>query len=110
MCSIEKIERRSNMKKYTLKNLLPLGSIVTLKHGKKRIMIIGRVQEHAQSKKIYDYSAVYYPEGLIDVKELFLFQQEDIEQVFFIGMQDMEEFTFRTYLETTLKKQGLVEI
>lgn len=97
------------MKQDTLKKLLPLGSIVTLKQGKKRIMIIGRIQEHAQSKKIYDYSAVYYPEGLIDVKELFLFQQEDIEQVFYIGMQDMEEFTFRTYLETTLKKKGLIE-
>lgn len=97
------------MKLATLQHLLPIGSIVSLKQGKKRIMIIGRVQIHAQSKVMYDYSAVYYPEGLIDVKELFLFQQEDIDQVFYIGMQDVEEFTFREYLETSLQKKGMIE-
>lgn len=97
------------MKIQTLKNLLPIGSVITLKNGTKRIMIIGRIQEHAQSKKIFDYSAVYYPEGLVNVNELFLFQQEDIDQVYFVGLQDQEEFMFRGYLEQQLTEKELVE-
>ena len=33
------------MKKEALKNILPLGSVITLKKGRKKLMIIGRIQE-----------------------------------------------------------------
>ena len=39
------------------KNLLPIGSVVLLKGGEKRLMICGRIQTRAGSDKVYDYSA-----------------------------------------------------
>ena len=49
-------------------------------------------------RKIYHYSGCLYPEGLIDPDKLFLFNNEDIERVYYIGMQDEEEFRFRNYV------------
>lgn len=39
-----------------MKDLLPIGSVVTLKEGKKKLMIIGRIQENEKTKKLYDYA------------------------------------------------------
>lgn len=97
------------MNKDNMQELLPLGSIVTLHNGTKKIMICGRIQEEAKTKKIYDYAACYYPEGILNPHELFLFQHEDIEGVYFVGMQDSEEFTFRHFLEEKLKEKGLFQ-
>ena len=49
-----------------MKELLPLGTVVTLKQGKKRLMIVGRLQNQVGSDKIYDYAAVLWPEGVLD--------------------------------------------
>lgn len=81
-----------------MKDLLPLGSVVTLKNGNKRIMICGRLQEREEDGKIFDYSAVYFPEGILDPSQLFLFDNENIDRLYFVGMQDGEEFAFREYL------------
>lgn len=87
-----------------MKEYLPIGSIVLLKGGKKRLMICGRVQRKAGGDKLYDYCACYYPEGILDPKELFLFNNEDIDRVYFIGMQDEEEFRFRGFIEEKMKE------
>ena len=49
------------MKKEALRNILPLGSVITLKKGRKKLMIIGRIQEERSSGILYDYAAVLYP-------------------------------------------------
>ncbi|WP_235846398.1 DUF4176 domain-containing protein [Merdibacter massiliensis] len=81
-----------------------MGSVVTLKQGDKKLMICGRVQREVHSKRIYDYCACLYPEGMIDSKSVYLFNQEDIDQIFYIGLQDVEEFRFRHHMEEELKK------
>ena len=78
-----------------VRNLLPIGSVVLLEEGEKRLMICGRIQVQAGSDKIYDYSACLYPEGIMDPQEMYFFDNDAIEQVFFIGFQDPEEFRFR---------------
>lgn len=55
-----------------MKELLPIGSVVMLKGGNKRVMICGRIQTHVETGKTYDYCACYYPEGIINPRELFL--------------------------------------
>ena len=87
-----------------MKELLPIGSVVLLKGGKKRVMICGRIQTKIDDDTLYDYSACYYPEGIINPRELFLFNIEDIDMVYFVGMQDVEEFKFRDLINQKLKE------
>ena len=77
------------------KDLLPIGSVVLLKGGEKRVMICGRIQAKIGDEKIYDYSACYYPEGIINPTSMFFFDRDAIDRVFFIGFQDGEELAYR---------------
>ena len=93
------------------KDLLPIGSVVLLKEGKKRVMICSRVQTRAGSDTIYDYAACLWPEGLIDSSHFYLFNHEDIHYLYHIGLQDMQEFNFRYELEKQyqqIKRDGLI--
>ncbi len=77
-----------------MKKYLPIGSVVLLKDSQKRIMIIGVKQKQANSDKIWDYCACLYPEGIIDPEQLFLFDAEQIERLYFVGLQDGEGLAF----------------
>ena len=77
-----------------MKKFLPIGSVVLLKDSTKRIMIIGVKQKQADSDKVWDYSACLYPEGVIDPDRLFLFDAEQIERLYFVGLQDGEGLMF----------------
>jgi len=77
-----------------LRSFLPIGSVVLLKEAKKRIMIIGVKQQETNTDKIWDYSGCLYPEGIIDSDSLFLFDENQIEMLFFIGFQDGEGLQF----------------
>ena len=89
------------------KDLLPIGSVVLLKDGEKRIMICGRIQAKAGDNTIYDYSACYYPEGIVDPDNMFFFNHDAIEKVFFIGFQDEEELVFH---QKVLEQLGELEV
>lgn len=89
------------------KDLLPIGSMVLLKGGEKRIMICGRIQAKSGDDTIYDYSACYYPQGIVDASNMFFFNRDAIAQVFFIGFQDGEELAFR---HDVLDRLGELEI
>ncbi|MBR4858866.1 MAG: DUF4176 domain-containing protein [Clostridia bacterium] len=88
-----------------MKSLLPIGSVVLLNGGEKRLMICGRVQTDVATGKTYEYSACFYPEGIISSKELFLFNNENIQKIFFIGFQDADEFAFKKLIEEHLSKK-----
>lgn len=85
-----------------MKKYLPIGSVVLLKESQKRIMIVGVKQKQVGSDKVWDYSACLYPEGILDPDKLFLFDNEQIERLYFIGLQDGEGLTF-------LKKLSLMD-
>lgn len=84
------------------KNLLPIGSVVLLNGGEKRLMICGRIQAKAGDTAIYDYSGCYFPEGIMDSDSMFFFNRDAIERVDFIGCQDAEELGFRAQVLDTL--------
>lgn len=77
-----------------IRGLLPIGSIVLLKEGKKKLMIFGIKQMDSEVKEEYDYIGVLYPEGNIGVEGQYLFNHESIEQVFFKGYEDDERKLF----------------
>ena len=81
-----------------MKKLLPIGSVVLLEGAEKRLMICGRVQTDVSTGKTYDYSACLYPEGVLDSKEFYMFNNENIKRIFFIGFQDGEEIAFKKFL------------
>lgn len=82
-----------------MNKFLPTGSIVLLKNATKKIMICGRLQTDVKSGEVYDYSACFYPEGIINPRELYLFNNEQIEKVFYLGYQDEEEFQFEEFIQ-----------
>ncbi|MDO4466320.1 MAG: DUF4176 domain-containing protein [Bacillota bacterium] len=88
-----------------MKELLPLGSIVTLKNGTKRVMIVGRLQNKVGEDTLYDYASVLWPEGVLDSSHFYLFNQENIDCLYHIGLQDSEEFAFRSRLEEEYNKR-----
>ncbi len=77
-----------------IKELLPIGSVVLLKEGKKKLMTFGVKQTDANTKKEYDYIGVLYPEGNIGDGGQFLFNHDDIDEIFFNGYEDEERDTF----------------
>lgn len=81
-----------------MEKYLPLGSVVLLKGGDKRVMIYGRRQEALADAAVWDYIACLYPEGNLSEEYTYLFNHDQIERVFFIGYQEDEEFAFQAEL------------
>jgi hypothetical protein len=82
-----------------MEKYLPLGSVVLLAGGDKRVMIYGRRQRAEADGEMWDYVACLYPEGNLTVEYTYLFNHDQIEQVYFVGFQDGEELAFREALE-----------
>lgn len=78
-----------------IRELLPIGSIVLLKNGQKKVMIYGVKQTELESGAEYDYLSVTYPEGSMGEEAgQFLFNHEDIDEVYFHGYEDEEREEF----------------
>ncbi len=77
-----------------MKTYLPIGSVVLLKNGSKKIMIYGRRQRRVTDDFEYDYLACLYPDGNIGEDYMYLFNHEDIETVVFRGYSDAEEESY----------------
>ena len=90
-----------------MKNYLPLGSVVLLKGAKKKVMIIGRSQ--ICDDATYDYSAVLFPEGYLNKDQMFVFNNEDIDVLYYVGMQNDEEFNYRAALVKEVENQKNTE-
>lgn len=85
-------DSRSTVK---IRDLLPIGSVVRLKDGEKRLMITGILQRDDSGRgKDYDYLGVLYPEGHIGAEYQYLFNHTDIEEVIFRGFADAERAAF----------------
>ena len=75
--------------------LLPIGTIVYLKEGSQKLMILNRgvtIEQEGESV-LFDYSAAFYP-MVLNPEQLFYFNQEDIDKVVYKGYSDEEEERF----------------
>lgn len=89
-----------------MEKYLPIGSIVLLKGGQKKLMIYGRKQIDRGTKKEWDYVACIYPEGNVDLNHNYLFNHEQIDTIFFTGFQDAEELEFNKFLQGLEKDES----
>lgn len=75
---------------------MPVGSVVRLKNAARKAVIMGFMQKVTSkdkpedSPKFYDYMAVPYPEGYLGIGTVFLFNEENIEEVCFRGYESRE--------------------
>ena len=72
---------------------LPIGSVVALDDGIKKIMIIGIMQEIRQEDEVtekFDYIGVAYPEGFINTGSMLLFNHDQIMDVVYRGYENIE--------------------
>ena len=88
-------------------SILPIGTIVYLKEGSQKLMILNRgvtIEQNGENV-LFDYSAAFYPE------QLFYFNRDDVDKVVYKGYSDEEEERFAEIYQrwldenaTTIKK------
>lgn len=78
-----------------LSGFLPIGTVVVLKEGTKRVMIVGVLQRDANNGRLWEYVGVLYPEGYINADQMYLFDGDAIDKIFALGYQDEEQFAFK---------------
>lgn len=89
--------------------MLPIGSVVHLEGGNKRMMIFGILQaDSGNPDKIYDYVGVPYPEGNMGAEHQYLFMHQDVVQVHARGFEDVERSQFLARLEEHEKQKNLM--
>ena len=88
------------------KKYLPIGSVVLLNNGTKRLMVTGFcVVPNDDKTKIYDYSGCLYPEGMLSSDEVALFNHDQIKQIYALGFSDEEEKNFKIKLTNELNNK-----
>lgn len=87
-----------------MKDLLPIGSVVTIQGTSKKVMIIGILQMQQENSKLYDYLAVPYPEGFVSAKRNLLFNHESINDVIFTGYTNPERDGFMKLMSLAYEK------
>ena len=88
---------------------LPIGTVVRLKGGTKRVMIIGFCAMAKEKEgKIFDYTGCIYPEGLLSSDQTAMFDHSQIEQVYFKGFVDDEEKEFKNKLNALINQFGAI--
>jgi hypothetical protein len=89
-----------------MKEYLPLGSVVLLNNGFKKVMIYGRKQRLQPQNTEYDYIACLYPEGNLRKEFTYLFNESDINEIVFRGFTDSDEYA---YLQNLAKHEASKE-
>lgn len=89
---------------------LPVGTVVMLNGGSKRVMITGFCSmPENDEKKIYDYSGCMYPEGYVSSKQICLFDHNQISQIYHLGLVDEEEKEFKNKLNSIVSKMNFID-
>lgn len=85
------------------KELLPIGTVVLLEGGTKKVMITGYSSKKVDEEKVYDYNGCIFPEGFMENVYL-LFDREQIIEIFYKGLENDE------YKEYTKNNHSVVDI
>lgn len=85
-------------------SLLPIGSVVRLKNGDVKLMILNRAPLYNKNGVIgyFDYSACIYPTGKVE-DQVYFFNHENIAEIYFKGYIDEEEELFQEKYQLKMK-------
>lgn len=86
---------------------LPIGSVVMLKGGEKKVMIVSYLifsTGKSKTKTMYDYGGCVYPEGIIDSRVGVGFNHSDIAEILHVGYEDDEEKEMSKLLKENAEK------
>ncbi|MGN1318651.1 MAG: DUF4176 domain-containing protein [Lachnospirales bacterium] len=91
-----------------IRSALPVGTVVKLRETDKRAVIIGILQQYEEdgNKENFDYIGVPYPEGFMGGGSTVLFNEQDIETVFFLGFSDLERQHFISEVADKIEETG----
>lgn len=79
---------------------LPVGTVVLLQNGTKRVMINGFCTMDANNpNRVFDYSGVLFPEGSLSSDQTLLFDHSQIVRIDHMGLEDEEEKSFKVKLK-----------
>lgn len=84
---------------------LPIGSVVLLRGGIKKAMIIGIIQSTQEADgliKEHDYIGVMFPEGFLNAETMFMFDHNQITDVVYRGYENPERKEFLEALEKNI--------
>ncbi len=83
---------------------LPIGTVVLLKGGSKRVMITGFCSvDSNKNDVIYDYNGCVYPEGYLSSDQTCLFNHDQIDKIYYMGFVDDEEKEFKAKLNELVR-------
>lgn len=82
---------------------LPIGTVVMLNGGTKRLMITGFCAVTTEKKEVFDYVGCLYPEGVVISNQSALFNHDQIKEIYSVGYSDEEEKEFKKKLNDILK-------
>lgn len=79
---------------------LPIGTVVRLKNGTKRVMITGYcAEEKTEPITNWDYTGCLYPEGIMFAEQLICFNHSQIEKIYYKGLENEEQKQFESELK-----------
>lgn len=84
-----------------------LGTIVYLKEGRAKVMILNRgsIVEKEGMSFLYDYAGCIYPTGM-NPDQILYFNEENIDRVIFEGYSDEDEQRFEELYQESVVKLG----
>ena len=83
---------------------LPIGTVVLLKNGEKNLMITSYLIFSAgegDEKKMFDYGACTFPEGIIESDYAVGFNHDQIDKIIHMGLENEEQKAFNDILSKT---------
>ncbi|MDE5984355.1 MAG: DUF4176 domain-containing protein [Eubacterium sp.] len=88
---------------------LPLGTVVSLEGSEQKAMIIGRIQQDRNNPDVkFEYTAVLYPQGLVNPKENYMFNLSQVKRIYFLGFSNEENEIFEKQMDQYLEDNNIV--
>ena len=89
------------------KKELPIGTVVMLVGGSKKVMITGYRSKNADADKVFDYNGCVFPEGLME-NIYCLFDASQIEDVLYMGLEcdEQKDYSYKVNNPNSLTGQG----